>query len=97
MYYFIHFQWSVSVSSGHNAREYYQYLYLTFLVQAGLDQGDGELPVSEEGEVSLQHQHKLLRVPLLEGQQQILKINLLHIIYDILYISSLPLCPDPSE
>ena len=94
MYYFIHFQWSVSVSSGHNAREYYKYLYLTFLVQTGLDQGDGELSLSEEREVALQHQHKLLRVPLLECQQQILKTKkqffsfLISYIY-IYYVTSL--------
>ena len=87
MYYFIHFQWSVSVSSGHNAREYYQYLYLTFLVQTGLDQGDGELSLSEEREVALQHQHKLLRVPLLECQQQILKTKKTVFFFpDLLYI-----------
>ena len=75
-----------AVFSGCNTRQYHQYLDLTFLVQAGLDQGDWELPFSEEGEVSLQHQDKLLSVPLLECQQQILKINLLHIINDIFYI-----------
>ena len=75
-----------AVFSGCNTRQYHQYLDLTFLVQAGLDQGDWELPFSEEGEVSLQHQDKLLSVPLLECQQQILKINLLHTINDIFYI-----------
>ena len=81
--------------------EYYQYLYLTFFVQTGLDQGDGELPVSEEREVALQYQHKLLRVPLLQCQQQILKIkrklDFFFCYLTLICISILPLCQDPSE
>ena len=47
---------------------------LTGLVQGRLDVVDGELPLSEEGEVSLEHQDELLAVPVLQDKHQALQI-----------------------
>ena len=46
---------------------------LTGLVQSWLDVVDGELPLSEEGEVALEHQDKLLAVPVLQHKHQALQ------------------------
>ena len=47
---------------------------LTGLVQRWLDVVDGELPLSEEGEVALEHQHQLLAVPVLQHKHQALQM-----------------------
>ena len=39
---------------------------LTLLVGGGLDVGDGEVGLGGEGEVAGEHEHQLLRVPLLQ-------------------------------
>ena len=46
---------------------------LTGLVQSWLDVVDGELPLSEEGEVALEHQDELLAVPVLQHKHQALQ------------------------
>ena len=48
---------------------------LTGLVQGRLDVVDGELPLSEEGEVALEHQDELLAVPVLQHKHQTLQIR----------------------
>ena len=50
-------------------------MILTGLVQGRLDVVDGELPLSEEGEVALEHQDELLAVPVLQHKHQTLQIR----------------------